>query len=153
MTEILKNHRLMSYLPFLEKVVPHSTTFPYRISLCNIFQSAYHADHVLQILSDILSFLDDDKLPVHLLFEISAAFIDLTQLIMLLWFLILKLSSTNLLVLLQHQPLLISFNATFILCFSRLDIIHWSGSVSVAPSIPTMQKLLAFYGIYTVTSW
>lgn len=82
--EQLKNYRPVSNLPFLSKVLEKvvlSQLLSHLQSnnLSNPFQSAYRTGHstetvLLRVVNDILTALDNDKLSVLLLLDLSAAF-------------------------------------------------------------------------------
>ena len=82
---ILKNYRpVISNLPFLskilEKVVLHKLLAHLQENnLCNPFQSAYRTGHstettLLHVVNDLLNTMDEDKISVLLLLDLSAAF-------------------------------------------------------------------------------
>ena len=80
----LKNYHPISNLPFLskipEKVILHKLLAHLQEnSLCNPFQSAYHTRHstktaLLCVVNDLLNAMDEDKISVLLLLDLSAAF-------------------------------------------------------------------------------
>ena len=81
---VLKNYRPISNLPFpskiLEKVVLHKLlSHLQENNLCNPFQSAYHTGHCtktafLCVINDFLNAMDEDKISVPLLLDLSVAF-------------------------------------------------------------------------------
>ena len=81
---VLKNYRPISKLPFLskilEKVVLHKLLAHLQENnLCNPFQSAYRTGHntetaLLRVVNDLLNAMDEDKISVLLLLDLSAAF-------------------------------------------------------------------------------
>ena len=81
---LLKNYRPVSNLPFLSKVLEKvvlSQLLSHLQSnnLCNPLQSAYRTGHstetvLLRVVNDILAALDEDKVSVLLLLDLSAAF-------------------------------------------------------------------------------
>ena len=81
---ILKNYRPISNLPFLskilEKVVLHKPLAHLQENnLCSPFQSAYRAGHssetaLLRVVNDLLNAMDEGKISVLLLLDLSAAF-------------------------------------------------------------------------------
>ena len=83
-TNVLKNYRPISNLPFLskilEKVILHQLSSHLNSNnLLSPHQSAYRPGHstettVLRILNEILTSLDDNKISVLLLLDLSAAF-------------------------------------------------------------------------------
>ena len=81
---VLKNYRPISNLPFLskilEKVILHKLLAHLQENdLWNPFQSAYHTGHCtetafLRIVNDLLNTMDEDKISVLLLLNLSVAF-------------------------------------------------------------------------------
>ena len=81
---VLKNYRPISNLPFLskilEKVVLHQLLAHLQENnLCNPFQSAYRTGHstetaLLRVVNDLLAAMDEDKVSVLLLLDLSATF-------------------------------------------------------------------------------
>ena len=80
----LKNYRPISHLPFLSKllekvVLRQLLAHLEQNQLCNAFQSAYRAGHstetaLLRIMNDLLCAMDQNKVSVLLLLDLSAAF-------------------------------------------------------------------------------
>ena len=81
---VLQNYRPISNLPFLstilEKVVRHQLiAYLQENNLCNSFQSAYRTGHstetaLLRVVNDLLNAMNEDKISVLLLLDLSAAF-------------------------------------------------------------------------------
>ena len=81
---VLKNYRPISNLPFLSKilekvVLQQLLSHLQENGLCNAFQSAYRAGHstetaLLRVVNDLLHAIDNDKVSVLLLLDLSAAF-------------------------------------------------------------------------------
>ena len=81
---LLKNYRPVSNLPFLSKilekvVLSQLLSHLQSNNLCNPLQSAYRTGHstetvLLRVVNDILAALDDDRISVLLLLDLSAAF-------------------------------------------------------------------------------
>ena len=81
--KVLKNYRPISNLPFLskilEKVVLHKLLAHLQENnLCNPFQSACRTGHstetaLLRVVNDLLNAMDEDKISVLLLLDLSAA--------------------------------------------------------------------------------
>lgn len=82
--EELKNYRPISNLPFLSKllekvVLQQLLTHLDANDLCNVFQSAYRAGHstetaLLRVVNDLLLAMDQNKVSLLLLLDLSAAF-------------------------------------------------------------------------------
>ena len=80
----LKNYHPISNLPFLskipEKVILHKLLAHLQEnSLCNPFQSAYRTGHstetaLLRVVNDLLNAMDEDKISVLVLLDLSDAF-------------------------------------------------------------------------------
>ena len=92
-TNVLKNYRPVSNLPFLSKVLERVVAgqlmnYMNENSLFNIFQSAYRPFHscetaLLKVQSDILCALDTRCVVIHVMLDLSAAFDTLDHRILL----------------------------------------------------------------------
>ena len=81
---VLKNYRPISDLPFLSKILEKVFLHKFHAHLqennvCNPFQSACHTGHstestLLRVINDLLNSVDEDKISVLLLWDLSAAF-------------------------------------------------------------------------------
>ena len=81
---VLKNYRPISDLPFLSKILEKVFLHKFHAHLqennvCNPFQSACHTGHstestLLRVINDLLNSVDEDKISVLLLRDLSAAF-------------------------------------------------------------------------------
>ena len=81
---VLKNYRPISNLPLLSKILEKVVLRKHLAhlqenNLCNPFQSAYRAGHstetaLLRVVNDLLNAMDEDKISVLLLLDLSAAF-------------------------------------------------------------------------------
>ena len=88
-----ENYRPISNLPFLskilEKVILHKLLAHLQENnLCNPFQSAYRTRHstvtaLLRVVNDLLNAMDEDKISVLLLLDLSAVFDTISQQILL----------------------------------------------------------------------
>ena len=90
---MLKNYQPISNLPFLskifEKVILHQLLAHLQENnFCNPLQSAYPTGHstepaLLQVVNDLLTAMDEDKISVLLLLDLSATFVTIDHQILL----------------------------------------------------------------------